>query len=351
MCLYPKIYTNKKYTPNKKNGGIVPAFKDIRTASVPVGCGKCIECKKQKARGWQVRLHEEIKNDPTGKMINFSFSDQSLIKIENHVKKENPELKGYKFENEVATQATRWFLERWRKKFGKSVKHWFVTELGQKNTERIHIHGIIWTTEKAETIDKIWGYGHTYISDKKNNGYVNAKTINYIVKYVNKIDQQHKYYESKILTSKGIGIGYLKKWDATTNKFNENGETNETYRTPQGIKLNLPTYYRNHIYSEEEREKLWIQKLDKNERWICGEKIDTSHTIKDYIQLLKYYRKKNDYLGYGNDKKNWNQRNYENQLRELKRENRHNPAEHIRKKELYVKLMTIEEAFDTEIPF
>jgi hypothetical protein len=50
MCLYPKFIRNRKYTVTKKNGGNVPEVKDKRALMVPVGCGKCIECKKQKAR-------------------------------------------------------------------------------------------------------------------------------------------------------------------------------------------------------------------------------------------------------------------------------------------------------------
>ena len=44
-----------------------------------------------------------------------------------------------KIEDGIATLAVRRFLERWRKKYKKSVKHWFVTELGGKFTERIHL--------------------------------------------------------------------------------------------------------------------------------------------------------------------------------------------------------------------
>ena len=74
MCLYPKLIYNKKYTANKKNGGKIPPVSDERTRYVPVGCGKCIECMKQKKREWQVRLLEEIKHDNrenivTGKQI------------------------------------------------------------------------------------------------------------------------------------------------------------------------------------------------------------------------------------------------------------------------------------------
>ena len=98
------------------------------------------------------------------------------------------------FENELATLAVRRFLERWRKKHKISVKHWLVTELGHEGTERIHLHGIIWHDNVLD-IKEIWKYGIVWIGD-----YVNEKTINYIIKYINKIDLDHKGYESKILS-------------------------------------------------------------------------------------------------------------------------------------------------------
>ena len=61
MCLNPSYIKNRKYLPNKKNGGVVPPVSDMRVLYVPVGCGVCIECKKQKSRQWQIRLKEDIK--------------------------------------------------------------------------------------------------------------------------------------------------------------------------------------------------------------------------------------------------------------------------------------------------
>ena len=66
MCLYPKIIKNRKYVKNKKNGGNVPTPTDPRVLMVPVGCGNCMECRKQKARQWQVRLSEEIRENKRG---------------------------------------------------------------------------------------------------------------------------------------------------------------------------------------------------------------------------------------------------------------------------------------------
>ena len=313
MCLYPKLIKNRKYIANKKNGGVIPAVSDNRVLYVPAGCGKCIECKKQKAREWQVRLHEEIRHDNKGKFVTLTFSNESIKELANEIKG----LKGYDLDNEIATLATRRFLERWRKKYKKSVKHWLVTELGGNGTENIHMHGIIWTNETNETITKIWKYGYTWIGDKNNGGYVNERTINYIVKYVNKVDEKHKEYNSKILTSPGIGKKYIERIDAKENKYKDK-ETKETYTTRNGIKIALPIYYRNKIYNEEEREKLWINKLNEETRYICGEKIDISKGEEKYYKLLEWYRKKNKRLGYGNNEKNWELKKYENERRNIK---------------------------------
>lgn len=313
MCLYPKLIKNRKYIANKKNGGIIPAVNDIRVLMVPVGCGKCMECKKQKSREWQVRLTEEIRHDKKGKFVTLTFSNESIVELS----KEINGIEGYNLDNEIATLATRRFLERWRKKYKKSVKHWLVTELGGNGTENIHMHGIIWTNESAKTINKIWKYGYTWVGDKNNGGYVNEKTINYIIKYVNKTDKKHKEYNSKILTSAGIGKKYTERKDIENNKYKEN-KTEERYTTRSGIKIAMPIYYRNKIYTEEEKEKLWIEKLDKQERYVNGIKVDISKGEEIYYKLLYEEREKNQRLGYGNDQKNWSQKRYENERRNIK---------------------------------
>ena len=44
-----------------------------------------------------------------------------------------------------------------------------------------------------------------------------------------------------------------------------------SYRCKNGAKINLPIYYRNKIYTEEERELLWIQKLNKGEVYVMDQ--------------------------------------------------------------------------------
>lgn len=317
MCLYPKIMRNKKYRITKKNGGNVPILKDKRVGYVPIGCGKCMECKKQKSNQWKVRLMEDLRVNKNAKFVTFTFSDESLQELDNDIK---GEIEGYNRDNEILSLGVRRFLERWRKLFGKSVRHWIVSELGSKLTERIHLHGLLWTDESMDVIQERWGYGNVILGDGKKH-YVNEETIGYIVKYISKVDEKHKEYNSKIYTSKGIGANYMQRKDFERNKYIE-GETIETYKTRQGLELGLPIYYRNKLYSEDEREKLWIEKLDKEERWVDGVRVDISDGEEEYYELLEMKRAKNSRLGFGDDSVDWDLRKYENDRRNLKREER-----------------------------
>ena len=132
-----------------------------------------------------------------------------------------------------------------------------------------------------------------------------------------KVDSKHKDYEGKILTSAGIGRSYQNSFNAKKNKYlGEN--TKDTYICRNGVKTALPIYYRNKLYSEEEREKLWLIKLDKNERYILGTKIDISKGEENYYATLKEAQQLNKSLGYGSNEMSWKAKEYEEQRRKLK---------------------------------
>ena len=291
---------------------------------VPVGCENCLECRKQKSRQWLVRLQEDIKEHKNGKFITLTFSDEAFTAYAKEF-----DIEGYELDNEVACRAVRLFLERWRKRYKKSLRHWFVTELGHQGTENIHIHGIVWTDESLLTVEEIWNSGEiangyvwkgTYRHGQLIN-YVSERTCNYIVKYVTKVDEQHKTYKSRILTSPGIGRRYTDRGDFKNNRFNGK-RTDEGYRTRAGFKVALPIYWRNKIYSEQEREQLWINRLDKQERWVLGMRIDIRKGEDGYYNALKWAREKNRRLGFGDDSDTWELEQYERSRRLLKQKER-----------------------------
>lgn len=332
MCLYPRLIANPKYKESKKNGGNVPQAKDKRVLTIPVGCGDCFVCKKQKARNWQYRLIEEVKSDNTGKFVTLTFDNESLKKyylkaktVKNrtivgckmkltkqgyrprYIYEESIEaikLEGYELDNAAATIAVREFLERIRKETKKSIKHWLVTEIGGERSERIHLHGIIFTND-IETICKHWKNGYVWKGKYKNEvliNYVNEKTCSYITKYMLKVDKVHPNYKSIVLCSKGIGSNWCKNRKV------------ENYRTSTGHKTALNNYWKQKMFNDDEREELWIKMLDKNERWIDGIKYKADD-IDGIQQALNRARELNKELGYKDGSKKFDESKYEKQLR------------------------------------
>lgn len=311
MCLYPRIVRNPKYVPNKKNGGRPPKAADNRLLWVAIGCGKCIECRKQKANNWKIRLMEELKENQQCYFITLTFSEESIEKIKKTEEKQWTE-------NDIATKATRYFLERWRKKYKRSVRHWLITERGHEGTERIHLHGLMWCNDnQIQDLEKLWSYGWVFVGD-----YVNNKTINYIIKYVTKIDNDHKDFEGKILCSAGLGRNYIHKIiNKETGEITETGtgsrynkyageRTKEVYKTNEGYEIRLPIYYRNKIYSENEREALWLQTLEKGKRYITGTEYNfiTDNDKLKFLKALQQAQKDNTKNGYGSI--SWDIENY-----------------------------------------
>ena len=324
MCLYPKLIQNPKYKKTKKNKGVIPKMDDPRVGLVPIGCGNCMECCKKRSNGWKVRLMEEMRCIHNAKFVTFTFSDESLIDLEDDLKEDGCWLEGYDLENQIAKLAMRRFRERWRRKFKKSVKRWFVTELGGNFSERIHFHGLLWTDEPDEVIQERWAYGHVHVHE-----YVNESTITYLTKYMTKKDFKHKFYKPLVLCSPGIGSQYMGRYDVNNNKY-KGPDTNEKYRFRSGFKVALPIYYRNYVYSEEEREKLWLHKLDEEIRWVDGYKIDVSENDDSYYHLLNLARLKNERLGYGDSEDDWERKRYERSRRLIQSYRRRKKVERTR---------------------
>lgn len=325
MCLFPKLGDNKRYVANKKNGGVIPAIRDIRVLKVPIPCGRCMECRSKDARNWSIRLAEDIKQNRNAKIVTLTLSDEDIAEYAEVAKykikgggkdrvKVRVHLEGYELDNEIATIAVRRFTERWRKEFKVSPRHWLITELGHNGTENVHLHGLIWTDESQEKIKKHW---KSFVRiDKKS--WVNGQTVNYLIKYVKKQDQDHKEYKPKVLCSKGIGRNFLSSYNAGLIKYKERVgqiKTNEAYRTSSGHERAMPTYWRNKLFNDDEREKLWLEKLDEGVRWVNGYKVDISKGEEDYYTVLAREQMRNNRLGYGNDEKNWKRKAYEQERR------------------------------------
>ena len=79
--------------------------------------------------------------------------------------------------------------------------------------------------------------------------------------------------------------------------------------------MNIPNYYKNKYFTDEEREQKWIELLNKEKRYVLGREIDIRNGMEEYISHLKAAQEKNNSLGYGN-RNNWRRKQYELQHRD-----------------------------------
>lgn len=287
MCCYDKPGENKRYQVNKKNGGNVPVAKYDMLKGVRYKCGVCVDCRRERANSWKIRLQEELKDHNKAMFVTLTFDDRAIKELVEACE-------GVDEANTVAKKAIRRFLERVRKWTGKSVKHWFIVEIGGNSTERIHIHGLIfgqkWTNEELK---RYWMYGRVDV------GYeCSERTINYITKYLTKVDPIHKDFISVILTSPGIGASYIEK-HRTEHVFREE-KTNTTYRHPSGQQVSLPCYYKRKLWTDEEREELRAYAELKPVRWLgkTGYKVETYEDTMIFEAARTAYRVELERLGF-----------------------------------------------------
>lgn len=199
-----------------------------------VPCRKCVECARSNASQWRFRLSEESKNYSSS--ANHLFA---TFTFDNFHYSEND----YSF----VGRFIRDMHDKMYSRFGRRIKHWYITEKGSKKG-RLHLHGIIYDfpsiyipvntkyeyrfvkyegkyrkychykdfTEVKYTYEPgykkldmfelksyfeeyFWQYGFTFF------GYVNEKTFNYVGKYITKFEDYTDSYRPRVYSSPGIG--------------------------------------------------------------------------------------------------------------------------------------------------
>lgn len=266
---------------------------------IPVPCGKCVNCRKNRANQWHFRLRQEEKRSDKAIFVTLTYDTDQV-----------PITKNGFMSLDKTEHLTKWLkiLRKWHyTKYDKDhrIKYWLCGEYGGK-TNRPHYHAIMFNVDK-ESIPETWKYGDIHV------GNVAGASIMYTLKYMvkdGKIPMHHRDDRVPEFSrmSKNLGLNYIE--DKKNVKWHKQ-DINRNYVVDKGgIKIPLPRYYRERIYTEEERlrqkHKIIKQQQENEEKLLrdfkrkYGEDIDI-----DKYYLRQHYRKR-DKLTFKNENVNRN---------------------------------------------
>ena len=213
---------------------------DDELTYLKVPCGKCIECRKARVNQWFVRLSQELKRSTSAYFVTLTYDDQYLPYTDN--------LNDTLNYNDIVK-----FIKRLRKKQAKKhtnkLRYYAVGEYGS-TYNRPHYHALIFNVDKADDIVDEWKLGFVHI------GKVEPQSIYYTLKYtlkssVNEKDETTDRLPEKALMSKGLGENFLT--DEVKRRYKHQPE--RPMILLDGVKLNLPRYYRDKIFIEKDGSK------------------------------------------------------------------------------------------------
>ncbi|AXH78089.1 MAG: replication initiator protein [Microviridae sp.] len=212
--------------------------------SMAVRCGKCPSCQKFTASQWNIRLIEQEKCTKNNYFITLTLTDDNIT---------------WGFDSPTLSKRDiQLFLKLLRKRISpQKVKYFAVGEYGE-TTKRPHYHLLIFDTgiDSPKVLQNVI---YTSWIDKNDEskgfchvGDVTPDSIRYVSGYMEK-DQNGEILSEKVqrefrLMSKGIGENYLinsKNYHLSNEKF--------TYKIGK-VDAPLPRYYRDRIFSEQQRE-------------------------------------------------------------------------------------------------
>lgn len=243
-----------------------------------VPCGKCCECLERRRDDWSLRLKEEAKNHIHTSFITLTYSDDNLVYGDRF-----PTL--YKKD-----------LQDWLKRIRRAVepvklRYYAVGEYGTQ-TLRPHYHVILYGLDNKliqnGIIERTWKKGQIH------SGQLTRASIHYATKYhLNRNITPHGCEPSFSVMSRrpGIGNNYIEKMINL-----HDGKLERAYYQDGNFKKALPRFYKDKLYTKEERENINIL---------------TSKTIYDDEKIEEHYRNNEiNYFDYLNQQKEQKIKNF-----------------------------------------
>lgn len=269
QCIKPIKIVNPRYI--KLAGSKAQAYRDFGLRPdlhLIVPCGRCLHCLRRRGSEWRRRLLDEYRYMKPADRRKVRFITLTVAPKYYYDFVKRP--KYY----------IRLFLDRYRKRFGHSPRHWIINEFGDdpSRTRRLHFHALFFDNEVLRSeLESVWQYGIVRSSRLRSSAAISYITT-YVTKFINKwiIDKDEKQF---ILCSPGIGKAYA--LDEENIRWHHADGQLRCYRLDfSGRLCALPRYYRQKIFSDSELRRIrfrWLSTLsDLPETFSLGKRVFTN---------------------------------------------------------------------------
>ena len=226
---------------------------------ITVPCGTCYDCKKKRSSQWSFRLEQEMVHHDYRYFVTLTYSDESLVYGEG----DNPTLVKKDLQN---------YFKRLRKITPRPIKYYAVGEYGTQ-FKRPHYH-IILMGAKPQQICDAWTLNDIPIGNV-DIGDITPASIRYVTNYVMKPSHKKHGIENEFsLMSKGLGKSYMS--EKIVKYYHET--LNPYITLKDGIKRPMPRYYKDKIFSKEQKKQ-----IQKNINSLIENTEETPHMLKKSI--------------------------------------------------------------------
>lgn len=224
----------------------------VTTRRVP--CGKCVKCLKRRQAGWVFRLSEQLKVAETAAFFTLTYGENQNPSTGKLYGNNPPQTENGN--DTLCKKDIQKFFKRLRKRTGlKNIKYFLTGEYGP-TTFRPHYHAIIynvptyWIQRSHLFAEKIWTHGKVDIKP------CNVATMTYTVSYFFKggfkpLDDSDDRQPNIQMQSQGLGINYIDRME----EFHQD-RLDSTVTHPNGYLMAMPRYYRDRIFSDEQKYEL-----------------------------------------------------------------------------------------------
>lgn len=238
QCLRP-IWVHRKI--GEKDGVDV-------VEKVQVPCGKCEACLMNIRQQWQQRLIYEFRSAKTAAFVTLTYDDEHLYRNSNGVPSVNK-------------RDVQLFMKRLRKKYGKGIRYFLMSEYGDdpRFTQRPHYHMLLFNYPPkdflllAKEINEIWQKTDVFFNLNKVVEPITGERIGYVAGY--SITRKCGPYGSDpnfMLCSRrpAIGSSYL-----TPNRLKYHYETGKLNVKTSTGSYPLHRYFRDKIADDDFKER------------------------------------------------------------------------------------------------